>query len=157
MPSATIVSFPSPAAPGAVPLPTRLAAAAAPTRTLGTGLNPSRREYSLADVARLVGLSHASHRVVIGTLRKLAEQAHMPLPKTPRIHAGKLCTGSAMIGTRSRWDALRFDDWLDDRTPPGGASAPAHAAPPVTAAVREDMAARAATLAQLGRNQRKRA
>lgn len=146
MPSATIVSFPSRAA-----LP--IAAPTLATRPI----QPSRREYTLADVARLTGLSHASHKVLISTLRKLAEQAAMPLPKTPRIHAGKLCTGSAMIGMRSRWDALRFDDWLDDRTGPGGGAASiASALPPVTATVREDMAARAATIAQMG-TRRKRA
>lgn len=146
MPSANVVSF-----------PTRATLHAAAPAVATRPIQPSRREYTLADVARLTGLSHASHKVLIATLRKLAEQAAMPLPKTPRIHAGKLCTGAAMIGMRSRWDALRFDDWLDDRTGPGGGAASAGAAlPPVTASLREDMAARAATLAQLG-NRRKRA
>lgn len=143
--------MPSPQTPPpnvvAFPPRSRAAALSAPSRPF----EPSRREYTLADVARLTGLAHASHKVLISTLRKLAEQAHMPLPKTPRIHAGKLCTGAAMIGMRSRWDALRFDDWLDDWTPPGGSSAPAHAAPVVTLATREAMAARAVELAQLGR------
>lgn len=119
-------------------------------------LNPARREYSLADVARLTGLAHVSHKALIATLRKLAVQAAMPLPKTPRIHAGRLCTGPAMIGVRSRWDALRFDDWLDDRTgPPGGACGDPDAAraagSAASASTREAMAARAAVLAQSGR------
>lgn len=154
MPSANVVSFPTRAT---LPAAQHATAPALATRPI----QPSRREYTLADVARLTGLSHASHKVLIATLRKLAEQAAMPLPKTPRIHAGKLCTGAAMIGMRSRWDALRFDDWLDDRTGPygggsGGAASAGATLPPVTASVREDMAARAATLAQLG-NRRKRA
>lgn len=150
MSAPNVVSFPvrNPAPP---PIPAALPFVSA------RPFAPSRREYGLAEVARLTGLSHVSHKVLISTLRKLAEQAHMPLPKTPRIHAGKVCTGAAAIGMRSRWDALLFDDWLDDRSPPGGASlAPAKAAPSVPASVREDMAARAAMIAQLG-SKRKRA
>ncbi|WP_225205063.1 hypothetical protein [Novosphingobium huizhouense] len=114
---------------------------------------PATREYDINAVARLVGLAHVSQKVLIGTLRKLAEQSGMPLPKTPRIHAGIVQSGALSIGKRSRWDAMRFDDWLDGWTPPGGAAAYPGALVPETAsaATRDAMASRAVLLGQLGR------
>lgn len=115
----------------------------------------ARREYTLWEVARLTGLAHVSPKVMISTLRKLAEQNGMPLPKTPRVHKGRIVTGPRAIGRRSRWDALRFDDWLDDWTPPGGGAIgraiAAPAVPAVSRAMRDGMAARAAELATSGR------
>jgi hypothetical protein len=111
---------------------------------------PAAREYDLGAIMILVGMAHRSRKVVIGTLRKLADQSGMPLPKTPRVHAGRICTGPDAIGTRSRWDAMVFDAWLDGWMPPApSASGPALSA--ADPALRRAMAARAAALGAIGR------
>lgn len=155
--SAQLLAFPaqSPAtARGAAPGSREPAAAA--TFPQARPFVPARREYDLGAIAHLVGMAHCSRRVLIETLRKLAEQSGMPLPKTPRIHAGRVCVGPQAIGARSRWDAMVFDAWLDSWTPPptlAGAVAPGrivlsdHAGP----ALRSQMAQRAAALGALGR------
>ncbi|MFC0683202.1 hypothetical protein [Novosphingobium clariflavum] len=147
--SAAIVQFPS-----------ALPEAPAPTRNVhpfpAMGMRPAairpianaRREYSFADVVRLLSLS-GEPRTQIGYLRDLAKQCGMPLPKNPRRFRGLLQAGADMIGSKSRWCALEFDAWLDSqRTPPpgvglapshgaGAASPPAAAPAPIRVAMRD--------------------
>lgn len=122
-------------------------------RPVSRPFSPAPREYDLLAVARLTGMGHCSRKVLIGTLRKLAEQSGMPLPKTPRVHGGSICTGPTMIGARSRWDAMAFDAWLDGWTtpPPAASGVLAAARAEAGAHVRTAMAERAAMLGALGR------
>lgn len=107
-----------------------------------------RREYTFAEVVRLLALNDADTlpRTQIDYLRDYARQCAMPLPKNARRRHGHLVDGvPEMIGQRSRWCALQFDAWLDRRGLPPGA--PDGAAPPLPVAARADLAARAAQLA----------
>lgn len=81
-----------------------------------------RQEYAIGDLARLLKLSHLRSTTIIKRLRSLHLQKAMPLPITPREYGGKICTGSDAIYRHSRWDAERFDAWLQTYLgpPPAG-------------------------------------
>lgn len=98
-----------------------------------------RCEYAVGDLARFLGLSHFCPRTVIEHLRAKARYEDMPLPKTPRLYGGRPVSGPDTIWLHSRWDAERFDGWHDER---GG-----DPFPPSSAALRSQLAARAATMA----------
>tara|TARA_R100001129_G_scaffold15957_3_gene10502 strand:+ start:12002 stop:12451 length:450 start_codon:yes stop_codon:yes gene_type:complete len=112
----------------------------------------ARRKYSLSDMIRLCGLEEYERRTAIDHLRIYARQNGLPLPRNARVHKGRAITGPDAIGTRSSWDALAVDAWLDGPQPPqgGGAlssTASAAGTPPVPAPCRADMADRARQLA----------
>lgn len=111
-----------------------------------------RREYSLKDMVRLLGMQSCERRTAIDKLRLLAEQCGMPLPKTPRIWRGRVQTGPAAIYAGSVWCALEMDAWMD-RGPagtPDAGSAEARPAPPVSTATRHAMRNRALNLRSVG-------
>jgi hypothetical protein len=98
-------------------------------------------QYGLADLIRMLGLGGKSIRTAVETMRVLVGLGNMPLPITPRIVNGQLVQGARSIHQDSRWDAGRFDFWLEHRGMPEDAP-PA----PVPQPVRDAMAARAARL-----------
>lgn len=128
---ATILPFPAVrvAPPAAIKAP-----AALPT-TSGR-----RCEYALGDLARLLGIAHFAPRTIIEMLRAKARQDGMPLPKTPRLRAGKLVAGPQSIWLHSRWDAERFDGWKAESDGDGPC-------PPASAALRAELASRAERIA----------
>lgn len=157
--SAAIVQFPS--AMPEHPTPARNVHAFPAMGARPAAIRPianARREYSFADVARLLSLA-GEPRTQIGYLRDLAKQCGMPLPKNPRRFRGCLQAGPAMIGSKSRWCSLEFDAWLDgQRTPPPGVgAAPSQGAaadncpPPAAAPTRVNLFNRARLLAAGGR------
>lgn len=77
-------------------------------------------EYGVGELARALSLRHRPNRTIIDTLRILARDGGMPLPRTPRVRAGRLVEGPASIHLHSRWDAELVDAWLDNRS--GGGS-----------------------------------
>lgn len=103
-----------------------------------------RGEYAIADIARELSLLHRSIRTIVDTLRALAKDAGMPLPRTPRVLKGEVVRGPRSICKDSRWDAAEIDAWLDDRPPtaPAGAARARPLAPPL----RAQMAVRARLL-----------
>jgi hypothetical protein len=88
---------------------------------------------------------HFGARTIVDKLRVLADRDGMPLPRTPRIASGKPVHGPLVIYSKSRWDAGEFDAWIDGRGPTGGG---APVARPLAAPVRNEMAGRAAQIAQ---------
>lgn len=140
---AEIVSFPGTAFPRSVPGMQAPPLAAAVTEQEPLSLLPKtggrRGEYALGDVARELKLSHLSIRSIIDHLRILAKHDGMPLPTTPRTVGRLPVRGPACIWKQSRWDAGRFDAWLDDRN--GDPSTPAPSLPPP---IRDEMKRRAA-------------
>lgn len=139
---AEIVSFPGSALPRFVPgnpAPPLAAAVMEQPLSLLPATGGRRGEYALGDVARELKLSHLSIRSIIDHLRILARHDGMPLPTTPRTVGRLPVHGPACIWKQSRWDAGRFDAWLDGRN--DGPSSPAPALPPP---VREEMKRRAA-------------
>lgn len=151
--SAAIVQFPSRGTNDRAANRTIIPFAA--PRTAPRPMTNARREYTFCEVSRLLALAGES-RTQISYLRDLANQCGMPLPKNPRRFRGRLQTGPAMIGCKSRWCALEFDAWLDSQhTPPPGVGAmpPSGAveqSPPLPAPVRADMRQRARLLAAGG-------
>jgi hypothetical protein len=104
-----------------------------------------RGEYAIGDLARELRLTHyRERRRIIDALRALARHKGMPLPRTPRVHAGKVVDGPGSIHLHSRWDAGEIDAWLDGRTTPGGAGALRIELPPP---LRAEMARRAQEIA----------
>lgn len=97
-----------------------------------------RHEYALADLSRALGVRHLTIKTIIAHLRALARDCDMPLPKTPRLYAGKIVHGADSIHKGSRWDAELFDAWLDRRD---GTVAPVPEMP--TGYLRQEMANRA--------------
>lgn len=111
-----------------------------------------RREYTLADLIRLLKMQGTQRRTAIEKLRLLAEQCAMPLPKTPRIWRGRVQTGPAAIHARSVWCALEMDAWMD-RGPAGTPDAvmpEPHRAAAVSPATRHAMRDRALNLRSVG-------
>jgi hypothetical protein len=99
--------------------------------------------YTIADVARPLGLLDFAIRTIIEKLRLLAEHDGMPLPRTPRIVDGRPMRGPRAIHYHSRWDAGEFDAWLYGRHP----GAPASSELPVPGALRDEMQRRARSIA----------
>lgn len=111
---------------------------------------PVLRFYDLGQVARLVGLigSSVTRRRQIETIRRLVADAGLPAPHNHRWRKGKHCKGAAAVCAASVWDAAKVDAWFEQPEPgaPGAASAA-----PAPADWREEMRARAASLAGGGR------
>lgn len=114
----TIIAFPRAPAPPprAATVPGHRSPCAAARRT----------QYTPADLAAALHLGHFSTRTIIAKLRILAETQGLPLPRTPRIVAGRAVTGPESIHLHSRWDAGEVDAWLAGGDPPpaGAALAP---------------------------------
>ncbi len=143
----TVVPFPSPLDPGAgLGDGGRAAPTFAPliAVTARPAFSP-RREYAFRDLVDLLALRGMESRSQVETLRRLADQCGLPLPKNPRTHAGRVQHGPLAIGRRSIWCALQVDAWLDRQgSPPPVAAA---AAPPLPAPLRADLRSRARMLA----------
>lgn len=121
-----------------------------PFGSAGVQAAPRRRRfYAFADLVRAFALDDAevTVRTQIEYLRRLHDQAAMPLPVNPRWWGGRLQVGAAMIGQRSRWCALEFDAWADSQRNPPPAAAMAADVPPLPPLVRHDCAQRARLLA----------
>lgn len=107
-----------------------------------------RRLYRFADMVRLCGLEDYEPRTAIDHLRLKARQEGLPLPRNTRIHGQRVITGPDAIGSRSVWDALLVDEWLERPLPPAGGAARPAAAPPLDMPRRLGIATRAALMAQ---------
>lgn len=134
--SATILSFSTKAGTHRTVPPNAPAPAPAPA------FMPRPAVYSIADMARLLSIP-GKPRTVISTLRRLAHDAQLPLPRNPRYHGGQLQRGPAAIGARSIWDAGAVEYWLSG-PPTGPAAAPATGRP--SNSLRGQVSARAAQL-----------
>lgn len=104
-----------------------------------------RREYSFAEVVRMLGMGALEQRTQVKQLRRLAVQGNLPLPKNPRFRAGILQSGEMRIGQRSVWCALEFDAWAAGQGNPPPAAAAA-AVPPLPRSLRATLRHRAAVL-----------
>lgn len=85
-----------------------------------------RRFMTTAELAGRMGLGDVSRRTAMDRLRVLHVQAGMPLPRSPRVVAGKLKMGAASIHWASLFDRGEMLAWIEDGycRPGGGSTSP---------------------------------
>lgn len=81
-----------------------------------TAIDTAQRTYRFEPVCRKLGLAHLHPRTRIRHLRLLADTSGLPLPLNPRFRGGNEARFADCIGSKSVWDADRFDEWYDART-----------------------------------------
>lgn len=75
-------------------------------------------EYTLAAIARKLGMVDRPRRSIIDRIRLLATTQGFPLPKTPRFVAGIRQSGPRAIDAFSIWDKDAVDLWFENDLPP---------------------------------------
>lgn len=102
-----------------------------------------RRFMTTAELAGRMGLGDLSRRTAMDRLRVLHIQGGMPLPRSPRVVAGKLKTGAASIHWGSLFDRGEMLAWIEDGyCRPGGGSNSPETTPSRQRHVREQLASR---------------